>query len=112
MHCFSPDTGGEPHISIPEPPRNRAGVNSPDVAAAAERILRESGAAKGYCIDVDTIDGSLACELARRSSLQILCAASNGKTIDLREEPSPMPDCPTVSASSKPCRTPATVHYA
>lgn len=81
VHCFSPDTKGEPRVSRPEPSRNLADTVSPEVAEAAERILRESGAVKGYCIDVDTIDGSLACELARHSSLQILCAASNEKTI-------------------------------
>ncbi|OGV70861.1 MAG: hypothetical protein A3K19_08040 [Lentisphaerae bacterium RIFOXYB12_FULL_65_16] len=38
----------------------------------AERILKETGVAAGYCIDIGCGDGSLALELAQRSDLTII----------------------------------------
>ncbi len=39
---------------------------------AADEIIRRTGVTAGYCLDLGVGDGSLACELARRTELRIL----------------------------------------
>ncbi|UCE46581.1 MAG: PQQ-binding-like beta-propeller repeat protein, partial [Phycisphaerales bacterium] len=58
-------------------------------ARAAELIIGQTGVKKGYCLVLDGSRGRLACELARRSDLKIVCAeddadkiASSRETID------------------------------
>jgi outer membrane protein assembly factor BamB len=45
-------------------------------ARAAEEIIQLGGISEGYCLDLGCGDGSLACELARRTELQI-CAVDD-----------------------------------
>lgn len=69
IHCFAAPSAGEPVVHRPPTADVPA---DPQVAAAAEEILRRSGITEGYCVDLGCAGGDLALELARRSKLQIV----------------------------------------
>jgi len=48
---------------------------------AARTILRESGIAEGYCVDLGCGDGALAFELARQSKLQIIAIDADARNV-------------------------------
>ncbi len=51
------------------------------VAELAERILKETGATAGYCMDISGDGGKLALELARRSELMIYCIEPDAERV-------------------------------
>jgi outer membrane protein assembly factor BamB len=74
IHCFRPGAGDESPTVVEEV---STGVYPQDeltkrYEAAADAILQQIPAAKGYCLVLDCGDGRLACELARRSKLKIV----------------------------------------
>jgi len=75
IYCFSPDARETKTIE----PKVPVALSYPDEStkqkyvAAAEAILKKSGANRGYCLILGSGDARLAYELAQRSELQIVC---------------------------------------
>lgn len=71
IHCF----GAGQQADAPTPANTRHGSEPAAgsiYARAAQGILRATGVTKGYCVDLDCGDGSLARELALRSDLRVI----------------------------------------
>jgi outer membrane protein assembly factor BamB len=75
IHCFDGGKAVPAVIRLETPPP--ATKTDPAYAAAAEEILRRTGVAAGYCLDLACGDGYLALELARRTNLQIYAVESD-----------------------------------
>ncbi|MGD8240981.1 MAG: PQQ-binding-like beta-propeller repeat protein, partial [Armatimonadota bacterium] len=69
IHCFG-RAGAAPANATPDSPGPHS-AESDVHAAAAEEIVRLTGATEGYCLDLGCGDGSLALALARRTQLRI-----------------------------------------
>ena len=50
---------------------------APAFEKAADEILKRTGVREGWCLDMECGDGSLACELARKSDLRIVAITSD-----------------------------------
>ncbi len=70
IHCFEAGASEEPK-TIEPPPIGDAYGDPGLLEQAAEEILRQSGVAEGYCVDLGCGDGALAYALAKRSKLQV-----------------------------------------
>ncbi len=85
IHCFGTGPEGRTPQSAevrPEPQPADASV----YARAAEEILRKTGATKGYCVDLDCGDGSLARELALRSELRVIALTPDASLVERARE--------------------------
>ena len=71
IHCFearsASQEGGDLH---PESPNTEKVSGSLGIVAG--EIIRRTGVTRGYCLDLGCGDGSLSCELAQRTELQIV----------------------------------------
>jgi outer membrane protein assembly factor BamB len=69
IYCF-----GDNASKAPAPDVRASGhdTKNDEVAALADEILKKSGAAEGYCVDLSGGSAELAIELAKRSELQVL----------------------------------------
>ncbi len=74
IHCFGPESGNPPRVikQDQDPFPFEEDALSSRYAEAAERMIRESGIEKGYCLVLESGEGRLAYELASRSELTIL----------------------------------------
>ena len=78
IHCFAAESAGtEPaknaHSIVHESePQTASYEDDAAVAQAAAAILKSTGIAAGYCVDLDCGDGHLAYELARQSDLFVI----------------------------------------
>lgn len=74
--CFSTGKVSKP-ARISPPPANKSPYRrdklTPVYAELAERIIKETGVKRGYCLDLGAGDGRLAFELAKRTELKIYC---------------------------------------
>jgi outer membrane protein assembly factor BamB len=68
IHCFDGETRAA-HAEV-HPPRQPV-VVSDRAAKAADEIVRRTGVAEGYCVDLDAADAELMIALAQRTNLQI-----------------------------------------
>jgi outer membrane protein assembly factor BamB len=57
-------------------------VTRKNYGSIAEEILQRTGIRRGYCIDLDCGDGSLAVELAKRSDLMIYAVTSDPASVE------------------------------
>lgn len=80
VYCFGDKEGDASRIETAPSARESVAKRSDVHTRSAERIIRESGISKGYCFDLECLDGRLACELARISDLNIVCVAYDDKT--------------------------------
>ncbi len=72
IHCFAQGPAEAKTIQSPtDASPYPADELTPIYAAAAERIVKETGITKGYCIDLGCGTGRLAYELAKRTELKI-----------------------------------------
>ena len=70
IYCFASRKVDEPAV-VTSPLSKQPYGDDPEIAAAADEILRRYGSRHGYCLDWGCGDGHLAYELARRSELTI-----------------------------------------
>lgn len=70
IHCFG-EKETKPAPAAHQPPKI-APRPDPQLAAAAEEIIKRSGITAGYCVDLGCGNGGLALELARRTDLRIV----------------------------------------
>ncbi|MEK6259188.1 MAG: PQQ-binding-like beta-propeller repeat protein [Planctomycetota bacterium] len=78
IHCFDGDMHPAP-VEI-APPRVQFSVDQ-RVAAAADEIIRRTGAKEGYCLDLDCGDGALAVALAQKTNLQIYALSPSAENV-------------------------------
>jgi len=71
LYCFGGGAPGRPVLLKPERRDAPYGENALH-AAAAQEILRKTGIAEGYAVDLGCGDGALSYELASRSRLQVI----------------------------------------
>ncbi len=74
IHCFRSDVRGNSKVVTPRVhvnPYPRDGLTEL-YAEAAEQIVQRTGVVKGYCLVLDSGEGRLAYELARRTDLKII----------------------------------------
>jgi outer membrane protein assembly factor BamB len=84
VHCFRHGVSGEPG-TIAEAV-STGGYLQDDLTkryeAAADCILQQIPAAKGYCLVLDCAEGRLACELARRSKWKVVGVDADAGAVD------------------------------
>ena len=78
IYCFDGDVNPTPAEITP--PREQFSVDK-RVAAAADEILRRTGAKDGYCLDLDCGDGALAVALAQKTNLQIYALSPSAENV-------------------------------
>ncbi|MDY0168421.1 MAG: PQQ-binding-like beta-propeller repeat protein [Thermoguttaceae bacterium] len=91
IHCFQPVEKPETFESAPapEPAAQPASRPAPDAVhpaddrhgELAQKILGETGIRQGYCVVLGSGKGRLACELARRSDLQVVAIEPNSEQV-------------------------------
>lgn len=84
IHCFGPEgakaVGAVAQRTVASPfPRDEM---TPVFEAAAERIVRETGIERGYCLLLGCGTGRLALELAKRTELTICGADPDGEKVE------------------------------
>lgn len=72
IYCLGDPTGGGSRMEIKPRPKTSPYPKDGPAGRLAEKIIRETGIAKGYCLDLGCGDGALAFELARRTDLYIV----------------------------------------
>jgi len=87
IHCFRNDVRDDTKVTAAK--INVSPYPDDSFAEAAKLIIEQTGIKKGYCLALDGSQGRLACELAARSNLKIVCveedageAAAARKAID------------------------------
>jgi len=85
IHCFGAGPAVAASAAAPPSPKPRRAADSV-YARAAEEILRRTGAKKGYCVDLDCGDGSLARELALRSDLRVTALTADASLVTAARE--------------------------
>jgi outer membrane protein assembly factor BamB len=75
IHCFRHGARDSAKVVTAETDVNSIQSDSPRQrhAEAAELMVEKTGIERGYCLVLDGSRGKLACELARRSELKIIC---------------------------------------
>jgi len=82
IYCFGPKPQSGPRHVVGAPPVATPPANDAQDkrhAALAQRVLALSGVRKGYGLVLGTGDGRLACALARRSDLKLVCVEADPK---------------------------------
>lgn len=80
IRCFSAESVGQPAVVRDEAGKD-TGVQTGELAAAADEIVRTSGVTEGYCVDLGCGDGQLATELARRTKLKICAVDASPRNV-------------------------------
>ncbi|MBM4040331.1 MAG: hypothetical protein FJ290_17630, partial [Planctomycetes bacterium] len=77
IHCFGP--AGTKPLGIVRPESKPFPTNdlTPAIEAAAEHIVKTTGITRGYCLVLGNDTGRLACEIAKRTELQVYAACFN-----------------------------------
>jgi len=88
IHCLRSDAKGESKVVTakidrrPYPPGRLTELYS----EAAEHIVKRTGINKGYCLVLDSGEGRLAYELARRTDLKIICVENDANKVAAARE--------------------------
>ncbi|MCX7428218.1 MAG: PQQ-binding-like beta-propeller repeat protein, partial [Planctomycetia bacterium] len=83
IYSFGPE-GSPQHGTVTEPVNDQPYAGSPHDAmfkAAAEAIVRETGAPRGYCLVLGCETGQLALELAKRTDLTIYAVSPDAEKV-------------------------------
>ena len=80
IHCFGARESRAKEIERARPQAIPADDNSV-YATAAEEIIRRTGVARGYCLDLASGGCKLALELAKRTELQIYCVEKDSAKV-------------------------------
>lgn len=86
IHCFAA-SGGSRRVTgdwLASEQERQELLNrwiTPEIAAAAETILRDSGVDAGYCVDLGCGDGALAAALAMRSDLHLVAIETSAEQV-------------------------------
>ena len=83
--CFSGENTSDPRILRQPVDESPYGANA-EYVKAAEEIVRKTGIAEGFCLDLGCGDGSLAFALAQRTKLQIYAVDSSQENVALARE--------------------------
>ena len=79
IHCFRPARAALSSAGKPAAGRTAVAEERPYEAEVGE-LLALAGMDRGYCFVLDSVDGNLALELARRTRLQVIAVCSDEKT--------------------------------
>ncbi len=79
--CYSADRNPQPLIQTRKLEESPYGAN-PQIAAAAEEIVKQSKITEGYCVDLGSGNGALAFELANRTNLNIIAVDSDPDNVE------------------------------
>ncbi|MFV2068735.1 MAG: PQQ-binding-like beta-propeller repeat protein [Pirellulales bacterium] len=72
MYCFAEPVSSASPSELAEAATSPKQLEFPDVAQAADEILRTTGIQEGFCLDLGCGDGRLALALVRRSQLHVV----------------------------------------
>ncbi len=85
IHCFDGHHSGRAKV-IRAKSKRPSDDEDPVYAAAAGEIIKRTGITEGFCLDLGCGNGQLACELARRTKLQIHAIDPDARNVTAARE--------------------------
>jgi len=87
IYCLDSKSGGDGPRAIKARPKISPYPEDGPASRLAEQIIRETGITEGYCLDLGCVDGALAYELAKRTSLFVVAVDANPANVrDARQK--------------------------
>ena len=84
IHCLGSQPNGQtdaPSVVAPAVPANETGERITSCRKVVQWILGQTKVRRGYCLLLGCEDGQLACELAKQTSLRIVCIEPDPKKV-------------------------------